>query len=81
LPPNSLNDNKPLCFSFNGAEVSYELGNFICHSIFKENVSNLKPGDDEYSKTVLNLNGDSDPLKRVLLKTWFMINKKEEQEE
>jgi hypothetical protein len=81
LPPNSLNDNKPLCFSFNGAEVSYELGNFICHSIFKENVSNLKPSDDEYFKTVLTLNGDPDSLKRVLLKPWFILNKKEEQED
>jgi len=81
LPPNSCNENKPLCFSFNGAEVSYELGNFICHSVLKENVSNLKPSEDEYFKTVLTLNGDPDPLKRMLLKHWFILNKKEEQED
>ena len=79
MPPNKLNDDKPLCFSFNCAEVSYELGNFICYSILKENVSNLIPGEDEFSKIVLTINGDPDPLKRTLLKAW--LHKKEEQEE
>jgi hypothetical protein len=45
----------------------------------KENVSNLIPGEDEFSKIVLTINGDPDPLKRTLLKAW--LHKKEEQEE
>ena len=38
-------------------------------------------GEDDYSKTVLTGNGDPDPLKRVLLKPWLMLNKSNKQVE
>ena len=57
----------------------YGLTELLVWFFVVSNVSNLIPGEDEFSKIVLNINGDPDPLKRTLLKAW--LHKKEEQEE
>lgn len=68
LPGNPLNDYQPIYKSFNGQELSYEIGNYFCHLLFNQadkrqyNIDVLK--DPQELKSINKYKGQKQYQKR-----------------
>ena len=43
IPGNQMNEDEPILMGFNGSEIPFKLGNYLCHLLLKE-------GMDKFSK-------------------------------